>query len=73
MEAHGHEEFWSGAADRREEAAATAAPPRRALPGREDVLFRVAPKERGVYSKHGARFDGLNVLSFEHIIVKACC
>ena len=48
MEAHGHEEFWSGAADRREEAAATAAPPRRALPGREDVLLRVAPAEREV-------------------------
>ena len=42
MEAHGHEEFWGGAADRREEAAAAASPSRRALPGREDVLFRVA-------------------------------
>ena len=58
MKAHRHEEFRSGAADGREESAATAAPPRRALPGREDVLFRVAPAERGVYSKHGVIFDG---------------
>ena len=52
MEAHRHEQLGSGAPDGREESAATAAPPGRTLPGREDVLLRVAPAEREVYYAH---------------------